>query len=300
LQQSSHFVAPYQDHDSSETINAFAVAVSEESLWRKSTCTSYAETYAKICAFSKVDGYINVEKQEQNMTTYLSMNVSLDMATTTFAMASSIAVAEAYADVEAKSFTSVETFCRQVRNRSPICPKGTASTDLKQIAIAKAKAVGQASSSASSGSASKTSAAIKVKGSQLEYISGIVEAFAKNWVFARVGTTVNAFANVFSEGSNESFSTICIVEHRRLCSESKNSGKGVCSLSPEDACVNAAAIGEAWVDELSVACSEAFIDGQASTEVSFFLSADVNCTDKPKLTWKSTNGLTQIKQKRRR
>jgi hypothetical protein len=40
--------------------NAFAIAYSEEYLWLESICEPYAYAYSQVCAFTKVDGQIDV------------------------------------------------------------------------------------------------------------------------------------------------------------------------------------------------------------------------------------------------
>lgn len=293
LEEGSYFQATYADANATETaLNAFAVAESEENLWLTATCAAYASACARIGAFTKVDGAIKVEVSTNAVTSlkYVSLDVALSMATTTFAMTESIAVADAYTNVSAKSFTSVTTFCQQVRDRSPLCSGGSASTDLQQLAVAQASALGQAGSVAASGTNTNTTASVEMEGTKLSYINSLLGAYAKNWVFSEAGAAVNAFAYAFTNSSSTSFSTMCIEKHGVICSEPSNMEKGVCNLSAEEACANAEAKGGSWAEALSVGCSNAFIEAQSTTEATFVLSASVNCKNKPFLTWKCADG----------
>jgi hypothetical protein len=300
LEQGSYFQATYADTNSSETSrNAFAVAVSEESLWLNAICTAYASAYARICAFTKVDGAIQVEVNKNVATslTYVSLNVALSMATTTFAMTKSIAVANAYTNVTAKSFTSVTTFCQQVRNKSPLCSGGTASTDLQQLAIARASSLGQAGSVAASGTYTNSTASVELEGTSVFSINSFLGAYAKNWVFSEASTAVNVFASAFSNSSSTSFLTLCIEKYGETCSDPANMGEGFCNLSAEEACANAEAKGETLAEALSLACSRAFINAQTTTEATFVLSANVDCKNKPFLTWKCADGYFRFGRK---
>jgi hypothetical protein len=120
--------------------NAFAIAFAEEYIWLVSICEAYAYAHAQSCAFTQVDGHVQVNTTVANSKKTVSMEVYLKAASTTFAMAASTAVAKAYTAVEAYSFTDVAAFCAKVDNKSPLCV-GYAETELEQIAIAGAASV---------------------------------------------------------------------------------------------------------------------------------------------------------------
>jgi hypothetical protein len=265
--------------------NAFAIAYSEDYLWLHSMCDAYAVAYAKSCAFTKVDGKIEVDTTVTAVKKKVSLNVTLDTATTTFVMAESQAVAKAYVKVGAKSFTSAAAFCTQVKNMSPFCAGGTAGTDLTQIAVAEADAVGQAFSLASSGALSGGNASVQAEGTGLDYVSGLIVAYAKSWSFAAAGTAAEAFATAFTASSDKSFAEICVSKHVEICGNDEYADQGICTMPPEEACAAAVARGAAYAEALSAACAEAFIQSYAIAETHAFLSANVDCKKKPKLTW---------------
>jgi hypothetical protein len=277
------------DAEAATSGNAFAIAFAEEELWLTATCRAYAHAYSQVCAFTKVDGQIVVDSKMVRRKRNVSLKVSLNTATTTFAMATAVAVAEAYTEIDAKSFTSVAAFCAEVGNMSPLCAGGTASTDLKQIAQADARTAGQGFAVAESGSSTSSSAALQTQGNELDFVKGNIVAYAKSWSFAKAGAAADAFAKSISSVANKSFAEVCIAEHGKICDQSISPGEGICSKPADEACANAVAKGEAHAEALSIACVKAFINAYAETETLVFLSANVDCKSKPKLTWTCTD-----------
>jgi hypothetical protein len=163
--------------------NSFAIAYSDVGLWLNAWCKAYADVYARACAFTKVDGDIKVDTTTSNGYKEVALSVYLKTATKTLAIATSKAIAASYVNAEAQAYTSVTAYCTAVNNKSPLC-SGTASTDLKQVATAGAVAFGQASALAQSGSVTKQNLSISAKGASLDYINGIISAYAKSWAFA--------------------------------------------------------------------------------------------------------------------
>ena len=289
LEKGRLFDAVYVDTNTSG--NAFAIAYSEENLWLEAICDSFTNAYAKTCAFTTATGKIQVNNTRVRSQKMVSLSVDLNTATTTFSQATSIAVAQAYTTVEAYSYTSVATFCTQVSNMSPLCAGSTATTDLKQIAVAKAAAVGQADALSTSGSVTGSRAAVQASGTRLKYVNGFLAAYARSWAFAAAGAAAKAFADSFSGVANESFAASCVKKYELICSDSMNSGQGVCAATAnaEVACAAAAANGKAYGKALALACAETFISTYANAETSFSLSANVDCENTPFLTWTYAN-----------
>jgi hypothetical protein len=163
--------------------NSFAIATSEVGLWLYAWCQAYADAYARACTFTKVDGDIKVDTTISNGYKEVSLSVALKTATKTLAIAKSKAIAESYVNAEAQAYTSVTAYCTAVNNKSPLC-FGTATTDLTQVATAGAIAYGQANALAQSGSVTQQNLSVSAKGSSLDFINGIISAYAKSWAFA--------------------------------------------------------------------------------------------------------------------
>jgi hypothetical protein len=278
--------------DAQVTGNAFTFAFSYESLWLDATCAAYAEAYARTCSFMKVDGKVDVHTSVQNTKKDVSMNVVLKTATMTLAIAESVAIAQSYADVGAYSYTTVDAYCSKINNLSIICPGGTASTDLSQLAVASAGSIGQAGAVAASGTTTQSAAAVMAEGSSLTYINSVISAFAESWSFAAAGAAASAIADAFTAVCNESFSSMCVAEHGRICSIAENSGRGICNDQPDVACATAYAKGEAWSEALSLACAQEFASAQTKTSAFAAISANVNCQGTPVFTWTCADGFS--------
>jgi hypothetical protein len=163
--------------------NSFAEATSESNLWLNAWCKAHAEAYALACTFTKVDGHIKVDTTTTNGYKEVSLSVGLKTAAKTLAIAKSKAIAKSYVDAKAQSFTSVDAYCTAVQNKSPLC-SGTATTDLSQVATAQANAKGQAAALATSGSVTQQNLSVSAKGFSVDFINGLISAYAKSWAFA--------------------------------------------------------------------------------------------------------------------
>jgi hypothetical protein len=269
--------------------NAFAIAWADEYLWLHATCGAYAEAYARACAFTKVDGKINVNTSTTGTKKNISLSVQLKTATMTFALAQSVAMAQAYANVGAMSFTSVQAFCSQVGNMSILCAGGTASTDLFQLATANANAFGSAGALASSGANTDTNALVSADGTAISNVNGVITAKAWSWAVAQAGAAASAIANAFTIASNDSFAAVCVAQYADICGNRDNADKGFCALDRDVACAQAWAAGQAYASALSMACAEEFINAWAGVSTFVSLSANVNCMSTPKLSWTTAN-----------
>ena len=274
--------------------NSVAVAYSEASLWLQAFCKGSADAYARACSFTKAEGKVNVDVTDTGGMKTVSLNIKLSSASTSYAFASSSAVADAYAKVEAQSFTDTTAFCTSIDNKSPLCAAGTANTDLSQLAESKAVTFGDAVSEAGAGGFGKAKASVYVEGSSIDTVSGHLVAIAKSWAFASAETSAKAVAKAATEIVNESFSKVCVAKHANICGKPQHKGKGVCGLSPQNACASAYAFGKAIGGALSVSVAESFIKACSESETIAILKADVDCKTTPKLKWKSTRGGAEI------
>ena len=274
--------------------NAFALAYTKEYLWLHTACRAYSAAYARACAFIKVDGKVKVDTSVQNAKKNVSLSVYLRTGAMTFALAQTVAMAKAYAEVGAKSFTNVQAYCAEVNNMSILCAGGTASTDLKQIAKARATAFGSARAEAQSGAGTNTNAVVSAQGPAIDFISGAIWASAWSWAFSNAAASAKAIADAFTTATNDSLAEVCVAIYGEIC---KNQNIGICGLGSDVACAQAMAKGEAYASALSEACAQEFINAWAGASANVYLSANVDCQSTPKLTWTTADagvGLTCV------
>ena len=288
LEQGKVITATYTDADAGS--NSVAFAYSEANLWLQAYCFGNAEAYARACSFTKAEGKVNVGVTSSSGGKTVTLGIILTSASTSYALATSSAVAAAYAEVEAQSYTDAAVFCNSVANMSPLCAFGTAATDLHQIAQAGALAFSDAVSEAGAGGFGAAKASVYVDGSSITTVGGHLVAIAKSWAFASADASAAAFAVAVTALINESFSAVCISTHGTICGMPENHGKGVCGSSPEVACASAYAFGLACGDALAISCANSFIQACTASEMIAVLKADVDCKTTPKLKWKSTRG----------
>jgi hypothetical protein len=274
--------------------NSDALAYSEANLWLQTYCYANADAYARACSFTKVAGKINVDITNTGGLKTVSLRIKLSSASTSYAFATSSAVADAYAAVEAQSYTDTVAFCNSVANMSPLCAGGTAKTDLNQIAASSAVAFSDAVSKAGASGFGKAKASVYVEGSSIKTVSGHLVTIARSWAFASAVASALAFAAAATKLINESFSAVCVSTHEDICGIPENAGNGVCGSSPQVACASAYAFGEAYGDALSVSIAQSFIKACSESETTAILKADVDCTTSPKLKWKSSRGGAEV------
>jgi hypothetical protein len=284
--------AAYTDADAEG--NSIAVAYSEASLWLQAYCSGNAEAYARACSFTKAVGKVIVDVTNINGMKTVSLKIKLSSASTSYAFASSSAVADAYAAVEAQSYTDAAAFCNSIGNKSPDCAGGTATTDLSQIAESFASSFGDAVSEAGAGGFGKAKASVYVEGSSINTVSGHLVAIAKSWAFASSQASTVAIATAATTIINESFSKVCVSKHKNICGKPQHKGKGVCASTPQKACASAYAFGEAIGDALSLSIADSFIKACSESETIAILKADVDCKTTPKLKWKSSRGGAEV------
>ena len=274
--------------------NSIALAYSEANLWLQAYCSANAAAYARACSFTKAQGKVNVDVTITNGVKTVSLGINLLAASTSYAFATSSAVASAYADVGAQSYTDVAAFCTSIANMSPLCAGGTASTDLTQYATSYATSFSDAVSEAGAGGFGKAKASVYVDGTSINTVSGHLVAIAKSWAFAAAGAAASAIAGAATLIINETFTAVCVTTHETICGLSENSGKGICGSSPEVACASAYVYGEAYGDALSLSCANTFIQASSESEMIAILKADVDCKTTPKLKWKSSRGGAEV------
>lgn len=274
--------------------NALALAYSEASLWLNTYCHANAEAYGRVCSFTKANGNLNVETTYSEKMKTVSINVMVSSASTSFAFAVSKAEAEAYGEVEAHSYTDVGAYCFSIANKSPLCAGGSAGTDLTLITESKARTFSDAVSEAGAGGFGKAKASVFASGASINTVSGHVVAFARSWVFANAATSATAFATAAIDIINETFATICASQHEEICGSPENDGKGVCGMSPKDACASAYAFGKAHGDILSSGLAKAFIKTFSDSKFITILKADVDCRNTPKLKWTVSRGGAEL------
>jgi hypothetical protein len=211
--------------------------------------------------------------------------VTLKTAAKTLAYASSVAVAKSYVDAGAYSYTDAAAFCSAVKNQSPFCGSGYAGTQLTQVATGSSKAVGYDHSLATSGSVTKQNLAVSARGSSLDYINGFLAAYAKSWVYANASSIAVTLANAFTAVANDSFASVCVGEHGKICGDSKYQGKGVCEQTADAACATAFSTGSGFAAAAATAVAAAYVDAEATTEAKVYVSANLDCKATPILTW---------------
>lgn len=265
--------------------NAFAVANSEQTLWLEACCRAYAEAQALACSFMRVDGDIKVDTTNSNGYKDVGMKMNLKTATLTIALANSLADVEAYTGVGTQSFTSVAAYCAAVKNKSILCGGGTASSDLTTFATGTSQAFGTAGALAQSGSNTQSYLQVSGRGSSLDYLNGVIGAYATSWSFANAGALVSAMATTYAETADHSFSVFCIAEHEKICAIPSNQGHGICSEDATAACAKAASCGEAFGWALAQGCAEAYAVAVSGTQVNVAVSANIACKGTPSLTW---------------
>jgi hypothetical protein len=268
--------------------NSIAFADSVEYLFLQAFCASFAESFALTCAFTKVDGDIQVtaNADSRNFNQEITLGLQLNAATTTFATASSVAEAATYTAIDSQAFTSagVASFCNQYP-WFPTC-SGFAGTSLSQIATADASSFGVASASSSSGALATSGAFVKTAGSKYSYINGLLTAVVKAWSFAEASAAAGAFAESFTLNINNSFANVCVEQFASICA---SSSYGWCGSTPEEACAAAWASGSSWAFALAEACAQTFVDAFAEASSSIHLMANVDCSKvKPALAWSTT------------
>jgi virulence-associated protein VapD len=275
--------------------NSLALAHSEASLWLQAYCTSNAEAYSRACSFTEAKGKVNVDTTTTGGLTTVSLKIKLEAASTSYAFARSSALAKSYTDIAAQSYTDVVAYCNSIGNKSPVCAKGTARTDLAVVANATARAFSDAVSESESEGFGKARAAVYVEGSSINTVSSFLTATAKAWTMASADTSVKAVAKVATEIINESFTKVCISRHEAICKKgSDNYGKGVCKTSPLKACASAYAYGEAIGDALSTGIAESFVEANAESSTVAILKADVDLKTTPQFKWKTTRGGAEV------
>jgi hypothetical protein len=276
------------DADTDTEGNARAFAFSDAELCLNAYCDAYARAYARTCAFTKIDGNIDVDTKVVNNKKKISLKLKLKTATRTFALAESEAEATAIVDTKAASFIAVPDLCANYPGHY-YCG---GFSDLVQITEATADAKSFANAEASSGSSANTTAAIEAEGASINYIKGLISAHASSWSFASAEASASAFANAYSSFANESFMKICIEEHGRRCGGGET--QGYCGYKADVACASAFSAGEGWAHALSIACAEKCVAACASTNVYAGVSADVDCRTTPKLTWKCADAYADV------
>jgi hypothetical protein len=267
--------------------NAIAFAASSQYLWLVAFCDSFAASYALTCAFTKVDGDIEINTKTENSKKVVTLGLKLKAASTTFAKASSLAEANAFTAIDSQAFTDVGVvpFC----NKYPYFPScsGFAGTSLEQIATANAISFGVASASSGSGALAKSGAFVVTAGSTFSYVNGLLSAYVKAWSFAEAEAAALAFANSYTEVMSSSWATSCAKQHGILCA---NSSAGFCGSSAEVACAEASASGSSKASALAVECAKSFIAAFAEASSFVFLTANVDCSKaQPALTWTTTS-----------
>jgi hypothetical protein len=275
--------------DTNASGNSFAIANSSNGLWLNAFCTAYAAAYARACTFTKIDGDIKVETTRKDGYKEVSLYVTLKTATKSLAYASSVAVAKSFVDAGAYSYTDTAAFCTAVENKSPFCGSGYAGTGLTQVATASAKAVGAASSLATSGSVTKQNLAVSARGSSLDFINGYLAAYAKSWAYANAASIASTLAEAFTSVANSSFASVCVVEHGKICGDSKYQGKGICEQTADVACATAYSTGSGFASAASQAVAAAYVEAEATAEAKVYVSANLDCKATPILTWKYAN-----------
>jgi hypothetical protein len=101
---------------------------------------------------------------------------------------------------------------------------------------------------------------------------------------AVAATYVNAFVAV----ANQSFALVCVEKHGAICGDDKNKGKGMCGQTADIACASAYAAGEAYAEAAAAAVAFAYVEAEATAETAVYVSANLDCKGKPKLTWTSS------------
>jgi hypothetical protein len=267
--------------------NSIAFAASIEYLFLQAFCDSFAESFALTCAFTKVDGDIEVDTKTENFKQVVTLGLKLKAASTTFAKASSVAEAAAYTAIESQAFTDVgvASFCNEY-SWFPTCA-GFAGTSLEQIASADASSFGVASASSGSGALAKSGAFVVTAGSKYSYVNGLLSAYVQAWSFAEAGAAATAFAESISGSTNEAFAEVCAKQHASICA---SSSYGWCGSTPEEACAEAWASGSSWAFALAKACAQTFVEAFAKASSFVFLTANVDCSKiQPALAWTTTS-----------
>ena len=288
------YVSVYTDADADAASNTFAFAYSTVNLWLEAYCGANAFAYAQACAFTKVDGKVKVDIATNGSQKTVGLSIQLTSASTSYALATSAAVADSYAAVGAQSFTTVVAFCTAVKNKSPLCAGGTASTDLEQVAIASAGSFSDAVAVSGAGGFGKAKASVYVDGSSINNVSGHLVAIAKSWAFASAEASAEAYSVAITEIINSSFTAVCIQKHGEICGASGNKGKGVCGSTPEVACASAYSYGQAYAAAFSFSFASIFIKACAEAAVIVILKAAVNCAGTPVFLWTASQGGAEV------
>lgn len=270
------------------------MAYSEASLFLAAYCTANAAAYARACSFTKADGTVDVQVANANGQKTVSLGIKLKSASTTYAIAQSAALADAYVGVEAQSFTDASAYCLSVKNMSPFCGAGTAASDLSQLAVASATSFSDAVSEAGAGGFGLAHAHVYVDGTSISTVKSHLLTIAKSWAFASAASSAQAFALAVTEIINGSFSAICAAKHAEICDISNNKGKGVCGYTPEVACASALSYGSALGVAIAGSIASSFVQACAESEFVAILKADVDCKSTPKFTWKTARGGAQV------
>ncbi len=284
------YVVLVSDADAEAASNTLAYAYSDVSLWLEAYCYANVAAYSRACAFTKVDGKVKVDISYTGIQKNVGLSIQVSSASTTYAFATSTAVADSYAAVGAQSFTNAAAYCSAVGNKSPLCAAGTAATDLEQIAIAGASSFSDAVSESGAGGFGKAMASVYVDGTSINTVSGHLMAIAESWSFASAGASAFAFADAATGIINESFTAVCIQKHGEICGISDNEGKGVCGSTPEVACAAAYTYGAGFAEALSLSFASVFVKACAEAAAIVILKASVNCVSTPKFTWATSPG----------
>jgi hypothetical protein len=264
-----------------------AVAASIQELFLQAFCDSFALAYSTVCAFTKVEGEIEVDASYENRKKKISLGLKVKAAATTFAKAATVAVAEAYTNVQSSSFTDVGVFCSNVGNLSPFC-EGQASTDLTQIATADASSFGAASSLSTSSATAGAVAQVETAGSIYSYVNGLLVAYAKSWSFSEAEAAAVAFAASLTENWSVSFADVCFSQHGSICGSDPS--RAICGMTPEEACAQASAYGTGYAEAISLACAKAVVDAYAKAQSIIFISANIDLSSSnAALAWTAVN-----------
>lgn len=267
---------------------SIAVASSSQQLFLAAFCDSFAVAYSTVCAFTKVEGEIEVDTSYENRQNKILLGLKIKAASTTFAKAASFAVAEAYTNVDSFSFTDVDVFCTSVGYMSPFC-EGQAETELEQIATAEASSFGAASSLGTSSAAAGAGALVETAGSRYSYVNGLLVAYAKSWSFSQAEAAAGAFAESFTSNWSASFADVCLSQYESICASS-DSSIPMCGMGAEDACAAAYAYGESYAEAISLACAKAAVEAYGKAQSIIFISANIDLSSSnAALAWTVVN-----------
>jgi hypothetical protein len=82
---------------------------------------------------------------------------------------------------------------------------------------------------------------------------------------------------------------VCAETHGKICGDDKNKGEGICGQTADIACASASASGKAYAEAAAKTVAKAYVEAEATAEINVILSANVDCKNKPILTWTTSN-----------